>query len=398
MAVSKVKKIAAWLHLWIGLATGLVVVVVSLTGCIYVFEEEIFNIVHKDLVVVEKTGQPRPISELLANAQKSLGKEKLISNLRMTGDQRSYVFSGYQINDKKKINLSYFSQFVYMDNVYINQYTGQVLGVIDMRYEFFNVVEQLHRQLLLVKPVGSVIVGSCILLFLILLITGFILWLPKNYRQFKKSISIKWNAKWKRVNYDLHNSVGFYVLPVAMLIAITGLVWSFKWWEAGIYKMLGTDKKPDFKSELPLISAADSTLNKIDLIQHKLLKQLNGNWDEISMGIPEEKNKISMCYVKLNRHQDYWNGVSYYFYDGRTGSLISELPHEKKTLGMKWRNSNQVIHTGKIYGTGTQILAFCVSLLCATLPISGFLIWWGKRNKKKRKQNPANSLPAKLQA
>jgi uncharacterized iron-regulated membrane protein len=383
MAKRRFKKIAGWLHLWIGLVTGLVVVIVSLTGCIYVFDEEIFNSIHKDIVYVQKTGPARPVSELLANAQNAVGKDKELNNVKISSDNKSYVFSGFKINDRKKINLSYFSQFEYLDEVYVNQYTGKVLGIMDMRYEFFNVVEQLHRQLLLVKPVGSPLVGVCILAYLIMLITGFILWLPKNYRQFKKSVAVKWNAKWKRVNYDLHNSLGFYVLPIAMLIAITGLVWSFKWWETGIYRMLGDKGKAGFSRTLPKIKAADTSLNKIDIIHYRLLKKLGNNWTKIGIGIPTKKTKVSMSFVQIASN-DAWRGVSYYFYDGRTGDFIDELPHDKKTLGMKWRNSNLELHTGRLYGLWSQLLAFFASLISASLPISGFLIWWGKRNKSKK--------------
>lgn len=384
MAKSKFKKITGWLHLWIGLITGVVVFIVSITGCIYVFDEEIFDQLHQDIVYVQKTGPSRPVSELLANAQQAVGPNRILSNVKIAADNKSYVFSGFKINDRKKIGIWYFSQFEYLDNVYVNQYTGKVLGVIDVRYEFFNVVEQLHRQLLLVKPIGSVLVGSCILLFLVMLITGFILWIPKNYKQFKKSIAVKWNAKWKRVNYDLHNSFGFYVLPIAMIIAITGLVWSFKWWETGIYKILGDKGKSGFSRTLPAIKVTDSTLNKIDLIHYDLLKQLNGDWVEIGMGIPDDKDKISTAFVTIESNKDAWRGVSYYFYDGRTGKLIDAMPHDKKTLGMKWRNSNLELHTGRLYGLGTQIFAFFASLICASLPVSGFLIWWGKRNKKNK--------------
>ncbi|WP_443946659.1 PepSY-associated TM helix domain-containing protein [Pedobacter sp. AW1-32] len=386
MAKSRFKKVAGWLHLWIGLVTGLVVLIVSLTGCIYVFDEEIFNQLHHDMVYVQKTGPARPVSELLVNAKGAVGRGKELNNVKISSDDKSYVFSGFKVNERKKINLWYFSQFEYLDQVYINQYTGQVLGVIDVRYEFFNVVEQLHRQLLLVKPIGSPFVGICILLYLIMLITGFILWVPKNYKQFKKSIGIKWNAKWKRINYDLHNSLGFYVLPVVIIIAITGLVWSFKWWETGIYRLLGDKEKSGFTRSLPQINTSDSTLNKIDLIHYDLFKQLKGDWVEIGMGIPNEKNKLSTSFVQIEHNKDVWRGVSYYFYDGRTGTLIDALPHEKKTLGMKWRNSNLELHTGRLYGLGTQFLAFLGALISASLPISGFLIWWGKRNKKPKKK------------
>jgi len=393
MAKSKFKKITGWLHLWIGLVTGVVVVIVSITGCIYVFNEEIFDAVHQDIVYVQKTGRPKPVSELLVNAQQAVGPGKVLSNVKISADNKSYVFSGFKVNKKEKINLWYFSQFEYLNDIYVNQYTGKVLGIIDVRYEFFNIVEQLHRQLLLVKPIGSLVVGSCILLFLVMLISGFILWLPKNYKQFKKSITIKWNAKWKRVNYDLHNSLGFYVLPVAMLIAITGLVWSFKWWETGIYKLLGDKGKTGFAQTMPIINASDSTLNKIDLIHYDLVKKLKGDWVEIGIGIPTETNKVSTSFVSIESNKDGWRGVSYYFYDGRTGKIIDVLPHSQKTLGMKWRNSNLPLHTGRIYGLGTQLLAFFAALICASLPVSGFLIWLGKRKKK-----PKSSLKLGLNA
>ena len=386
MAKSRFKKVTGWLHLWIGLFTGIVVFVVSVTGCIYVFEEEIFNKVHSDIVYVQKTGPARPVSELLKLAKKAVGEDKVLSNVKISADNKSYVFSGFKVNPRKKINLWYFSQFEYLDDVYINQYTGTVLGVIDVRYEFFNVVEQLHRQLLLVKPVGSMLVGSCILLFLLMLITGFVLWLPKNYKQFKKSITVKWDARWRRINYDLHNSLGFYVLPVAMLIAITGLVWSFKWWETGIYRILGDKGKAGFTKTLPLVTDGDSTLNKIDVIHYSLLKKLNGDWTEIGLGIPDEKNKLSNSFVSIESNHDAWRGVSYYFYDGRTGKFLGDLAHDKKTLGQKWRNSNKELHTGRIYGLGSQLIAFFAALVCASLPVSGFLIWWGKRKKSKIKK------------
>jgi len=399
MAKSKFKKITGWLHLWVGLVTGIVVVIVSVTGCIYVFDQEIFDFIHEDIVSVQKTGPARPVSELLAIAQKAVGPHKKLSSIKITEDDKSFVFSGFKVNDKKKITLWYFSQFEYYDYVYVNQYTGKVLGIIDFRYEFFNVVEQLHRQLLLVKPVGSVIVGSCVLLFLLMMITGFILWLPKNYRQFKQSITIKWNARFKRVNYDVHNSLGFYVLPIAILIAVTGLVWSFKWWEKGIYNMLGTKEKPQFSRVLPVISTVDSTLNKMDIIHHNLLKQLNGDWTQIGLDIPSGKDKMVMAFVYLKHRSDGWNGISYYFFDGRTGKLVTAMPHSKKTLGMKWRNSNLYIHTGRLYGPGTQILAFLASLVCASLPVTGFLIWWGKRNKKpkKKRQDTERTVRAMVQ-
>ena len=384
MVWKNIKAVAAWLHLWVGLVTGVIVVIISVTGCIQVFDEELFALFHKDLVEVKRTGLPRPVSELLAIAQKVEGKTRLINSIKIGREQDSYVFSNFKINKRKDITLSYFSQFKYKDDVYVNQYTGQVLGVIDSRYEFFNVIEQLHRQLLLVKPVGSVIVGACVLLFLLMLVTGFMLWLPKNYRQLKQNICVKWNAKFKRVNYDVHNSFGFYVLPIAILIAVTGLTWSFKWWERGIYNLFGSANKVELTRKAPLITSPDTTADRLNQIFYDMQQQVKGDYLLIGFNLPEEKENVLMTYVYLKNRKDGWCNMSYYYYDSRTGKLFDKLIHSKKPLGLKWRNSNKDIHTGRIYGLPTQILAFIASFICASLPITGFLIWWGKGKKKIR--------------
>lgn len=382
MIWKRFKAIAAWLHLWVGLATGLVTVVISVTGCMQVFDEELFEYFHHDIVTVTQTGHTRPVTELMQAAQQAVGQRKPITDIRVREDDKSYVFTASKINKRKDMTLSYFSQFKYRDDIYVNPYTGRVLGVVDVRYEFFNVTEQLHRQLLLIKPVGSVVVGVCILLFLLMMVTGFVLWLPKNYRRFKQNISVKWSAKWKRVNYDMHNSFGFWVLPIAIIIVTTGLVWSFKWWEKGIYKALGSDRPVALERKAPVISIADTTGNHLDEILGGLQQKLRGNYVTIGLSLPEKGENVMRAFVYLRHRTDGWRNISYYFFDTRTGRLFDLMEHAAKPLGLKWRNSNKDIHTGRIYGLPTQILAFLASLICASLPITGFLIWWGKRSKK----------------
>ena len=44
------------------------------------------------------------------------------------------------------------------------------------------------------------------------------------------------------------------------------------------------------------------------------------------------------------------------------------------------------LHVGQIGGLTTKIIAFLASLICASLPITGFIIWWGKRKKSRSKK------------
>ncbi len=196
------KKISGQIHLWLGFTSGFVVFIVSITGCIFVFEEDLFNVIHRETVYITPAeAVPKPLSALRSIAQEKLGGEKRISNVEIYSDPgRAYIFSASKSNKEKGWN--YFRRVSYWEELYINQYTGQVTGVVNKKYEFFNVVRRLHQHLLLRNEIGSMIVGSCCLMFLVLLITGFILWLPKNKAGWKQRFTIKWKARWRRVNYD----------------------------------------------------------------------------------------------------------------------------------------------------------------------------------------------------
>ena len=51
---SKFKKVNNWLHKWLGLITGVVVVIVCLTGCVWVFQEEITGLTQPELSIEEQ--------------------------------------------------------------------------------------------------------------------------------------------------------------------------------------------------------------------------------------------------------------------------------------------------------------------------------------------------------
>ena len=59
--------------------------------------------------------------------------------------------------------------------------------------------------------------------------------------------------------------------------------------------------------------------------------------------------------------------------------IYGKLDHA--TASDKIMRMNYDIHTGAILGLPGKIFAFLISLLIASLPITGILIWWGKRNK-----------------
>ncbi|GAA4307710.1 PepSY-associated TM helix domain-containing protein [Compostibacter hankyongensis] len=383
----RLRKISGILHLWIGLITGIVILLVSLSGCLLVFEEPLFNLIHPGLVYTPAAGgSTRPLSALTATAQKALGPGKPVNTITIYPDpDRSFVFGASGSGKNHSTHRTAFDQVDYLDEVYVDPYTGKVLGQIDRKHEFFTVLLWLHRYLLLYPSVGRPIVGISTLLFLVLLLTGVVLWFPRNRGARKQRFRILLRARWRRVNYDLHATGGFYVLLLGAVMAVTGLTWSFKWWESGIYRLLGTDRPLSVKREqLPVASRPAADIRPLDIAMRSVYGKAP-RFEQISIDLPQKANQPIMAIVQVSSGTG-WRVVDYYYYHSITGQLTGQFLQGDKSLGQKWRNTNLYIHTGNVYGLPGQILAFLASLVCASLPLTGFLVWYGRKNKEKKRR------------
>jgi uncharacterized iron-regulated membrane protein len=94
------KKMIRNIHLWLGLASGIIVLIVAITGCLYVFVDELKPIIYKDRYFINKenTAEKKlPMSKLLLIAQEELGEENHIQRVQFTNlYDRTYVFSSFK--------------------------------------------------------------------------------------------------------------------------------------------------------------------------------------------------------------------------------------------------------------------------------------------------------------
>jgi uncharacterized iron-regulated membrane protein len=384
------KKVIGQVHLWLGLLAGAVVLVSMLAAAVFVWEEELTDLYYRDLVFADAVRPEQlPLSQLWENAQAALpGRE--LGGVEIQHDRaRNFVFSSYRKAETP--GFSWMSGLEYMDLVYVNPYTGQVAGMVDKRYDWIFMTRMLHQCLLLRQEVGHLVVGVATLIVLALALTGLVLWWPRNKAALRQRFTVKWNARWRRVNYDVHNVGGFYTHLFMILFAVTGLVWTFKWWTNGIYRILGNDPATVFAKHAPPVLTGQQDPSAIDLA-YMDLQARKPNWASLYLDRPgqeEEEGEIS-AFVRYNEGSG-WDESDSYYYHPETGELHWARTHAQKLLGEKWRNSNYAIHVGSIYGLPTKLLACFVTLFCASLPVSGFLVWWGRRKKKKKPSPSGNN-------
>lgn len=365
------KKINAWLHLWLGLASGIIVVILSITGCILVFEQEIKQLSYPWLHAKNTEGTALLPPSKLYEAVSATLPEKKINSVWYHGENRT-----------AQVTLNSDSM------VYVNPYTAEVVAMVDHE-DFFHFIDEGHFHLWMPEEIGEIFVGWGTLIFFLLLISGIILWWPKkwNKKGVDQSFKIRWKAKFKRVNYDLHNVLGFYALIIALLFAFTGLIMSFSWFNKGVYWMAGG------KDTARIQAVSDSTFTG----QTKILEQVDKAWnmarhelgefnpDEVIVSFPQ--NNSAAIYVCTDMKDGIWRDI---YLDQFT---LKQLPASQSKIKdadlATWlRRSNFSLHVGAIGGLPTKILFFLASLICASLPITGFYIWWGKKKKSAKKTKP----------
>ncbi|MBW4888356.1 PepSY domain-containing protein [Mucilaginibacter sp. HMF5004] len=363
-----VKQSILWIHRWLGFISGLVVFVVSATGCLFVFQDDIQDALYSYRHVVQQNRPYVPPSQLKKQALALYPGGKAGVRIIYYGPDRPAAIT---VTTPKKESFA----------LYFNPYNGKLLHTENPARNFFIIVEFIHLYLLLPPVIGKQVVGISVIIFVILMITGIVLWWPKRKKDVKRSLTIKWGARWRRVNYDLHNVLGFYACAVALILALTGLSFAYDWMHTGIYQATNLGRGfPDDKPPAKLKTPVDSVVTQLPV-------------DAAFAYSVSHSPQAQMFFVSNITVTAYYKSMRFYLSDRYTfnngGGLIQFLPQDSKSPGMKMNDANYDLHTGQILGLFGKIIAFLASLISASLPITGLMVWVGKRNKKGKKLKAA---------
>lgn len=362
------RQIIGKIHLWLGIPAGLLVFVIAVTGCLYAFQEEIQHLTQPYRKVIVQPESVLPPSVLLPIAQSQLPGKKLHSiKYRGTDDAAEAIFYDFAEH--------------YYYSVFINPYNGQVIKVKDNETGFFHFILDGHFYLWLPPEIGQPVVASSTLVFIVLLISGLVLWFPGNKRFIKKNMLFSWNPNthWKKKIYDLHNVLGFYICLFALILAFTGLVWGFQWFANGWYKAAGGTKSLEYADPGSTKTSNETAaiISHIDSVWVFMLKEYPGARSiEVH---PPETDKSSIAANANANAGTYWK-TDYRYFDQYTLNEVS-VNHiygrlDEAGFADKLLRMNYDIHVGAIGGLPGKIIVFLIGLLVASLPVTGFFIWW----------------------
>lgn len=391
------------IHLWLSVPFGIIVTLICFSGSMLIFEPEITRAIKSDVYYVsEVKEQPLPMGELMETVKATLPDSVSINGVTVFSDNGRT----YQVNLSKPRRASLF----------IDQYSGEITG----RYErlgFFSTMFKLHRWLLdSANPhgdglkIGKLLVGISTIVFVIALITGVIIWIPRARKNFRHSFTISFKDGWKGFWKGLHVAGGMYALIFVLAMALTGLTYSFDWYRTAFYAVCGVEHTPRNFGQAENRRKGEDRQRGHDGYEGKRGKRDEGGfhrggreggrerrrhsefgrwqqvYDELKAQNPDapqitissEKATVTLSNLGNGRASDT------YGFNRRSGEITPSKTYAENNGADKLRGWIYSIHTGSLGGIITRILWLFGALLGATLPLTGYYIWVRHLVMKKR--------------
>ncbi|AJP57542.1 peptidase [Pandoraea vervacti] len=241
-------------HFYAGLFVMPWLMVLAITGTLYVFQPQIESWLYQDRLAVVATGAPR-ISEqaLMERAAATLPVGSRISSVEVNRDPARSAEFIFRLPGGER------------ESVYVNPYTGAVLGTLSVEHRLMAQVRALHRSLMLGKP-GELLMELAGCWTLVMLVTGLALWWPRAGATWANALRPRLQLRGRALLRNLHGVAGLWLAAGGLAFVLTGLPWSGSW--GAQFKVLtsriGMGSPPGVWGEAPVRSQVPSKPMKMD--------------------------------------------------------------------------------------------------------------------------------------
>jgi len=363
----KISRLLFTIHSYFGLITGVFLLLLGLSGSALVFMEELDEWFNRDLLTVQVQAKPLPLDSLY---QKITQRYPRLDGLAWINPSakanQAYNFRLYS-NDGKLHTYD-------LELISLNPYTAEVLR--EGRYDQFQSgimqwLFQFHFSFHLGAP-GAALTAIFGLTMLISILTGLVVYRKFFWKALTFRVKIKWK-NWRTASSDLHRVVGVWALLLNAIIFFTGFWMNLFAFDLGYWekeKLLG---KPNVA--IPL--------------------SFDAMWAKARQALPELEP--TYVYLPTQAERDFgvrgtkpgdWaifgasNSVSV---DPQKGNVLAVHTLDHASWSEKLDAAIFPLHIGSYGGLPIRILYVIIGLTPGLLSITGFLLWWRRRGKKRPK-------------
>lgn len=353
------KKLFLIAHLYLGLAGSIFLLAISLSGAVIAFEPELNRFAYPQLTTLYPTGAAVNWDNVRAQVEAQSPGWKVI-RFYFPDDPMESTYLRLRSEADHRIR-----------HIYVNQYTGQVLGSTEDGSNWIIKIHDLHVNFLSGKLGNTIVTVACYNLA-VLSITGIVIWWPRKMFWPRAGRSTVATTR------DMHASIGFWSFGFMFLFSVTGLGLHYQ--TGKLLKLLNPPTRPHAVVRRPTAAGYGHGTSIEGMLQSArealpgaatprlLLSERPGEPVFIYQRFPEDKTPAGRSFTTI---------------DPQTGAVLnvgsSRTAPWAETALVQWTRE---IHTGTILGLPTRLLAVFCSLLLAALTLTGPLVWLGRLRAK----------------
>ena len=379
-----------WIHLVCGVAAGLVVLLMSVTGVLLTYERQI-------LAWADRTAYPAPTQDA-----KPLPLEELVAAAKLHRPELKPTTITLRNEPDAPVVLSAGRS----GSVLVDPYSGAVRdpGAAGLR-SFFAAVTGWHRWFNVTgenRAAARAITGASNLVFLFLILSGMYLWLPRVFKwaAFKARLAFNGKAATSKArDFNWHHVFGIWsAIPLAVVVA-TAVVFSYPWANDLVYRAAG-DQPPRAGGEPPRNQAEPAVVvedgTAIDRLGYDALfarAAAHGTWRTLTLNIPASPDAPAVRFGIDEGNGGQPQRRHTLTLDAATGAVASHAPFSSQTPGQKARSWIRFLHTGEALGLPGQTIAGLVSFTSIVMVWTGLALAYRRLLQPLWRRKPATTVP-----
>lgn len=351
------KKIVRKTHNWLGISSAVILFLICLSGSIFVYSDNLLNYFHAEVMKVDKL-------------ENTIVIDKIVKNVKVSYPNHFIIDCTCYKDDQKAIKFLIGSEKTGLIHVFVNPYNGNIIAESKL-ISFFSLIAHFHKELLL-GEFGAWIVRIATMIFLLELISGIILIIPKNRSKYSNVLKVKRGTPFLRKMFDLHRVSGIYPIIVLAILSITGIIITF----SPKYGIEAEHKHHHGEHTKQVQAKDESKPIKLAALLAKYMNQAKTNAVKIELWNLNESSTYQIIAGKE---------VGILTYSGKLRIIDKSTGIEQindKCVGdLEINNFVRKLHIGDWWGAFGKAITFLSGLAGAFLALTGCIIWWKKRFK-----------------
>lgn len=377
-------------HFYAGIIFAPLLIILAVTGSIYLFKPQIEQVLYQDYQEVTPLGDKLPASQQIENV-KELYPDAVVTKYH----------PGENASRSSEVSITSNNETL---TIFINPYTGKSIGKLNDEDRIMDKIEEIHGELM-AGTLGDRIVELAACWAVVLIVSGLYLWYPKKKQSLSGVLFPRLNKGKHIFRRDLHAVPAFWITAGMLFLIMTGLPWSGFW--GSNFQLLATNSGSGYPPSIWTGSAPTSSIKTKDIADvpwaaenldvplsdiqgfiplslDDVVKIANreGMHPSYSINVPQETDGVYTLSAFPPKAQD----EATIHLDQYSGAVLADYRYDHYGLIGKIVAWGITLHKGTQFGLINQIISLLICLGIMLVAFSGFYLWW--------KRKPKNGLGA----